>query len=88
MRSSAFKIVMSSKGARVREFQRTPREILAFLRKLEGYSKRHGFYEGRVKPQPGRDLSPLENHYRAQTAARKRLKHLKEVTDQPAAATK
>ena len=27
--------------------QRTPREILVFLRKLEGYSKEHGFFNGR-----------------------------------------
>ena len=35
-----------------------------------------------MKPERGRDLSPLENHYRAQTAPRKRLKHLKEFMDQ------
>jgi hypothetical protein len=63
---------------------RSRREILVFLQKLEGYSKSHGFFDGRIKPQPGHDLSPLENHYRAQTAARKRLKHLKEFIDQPA----
>ena len=43
---------------------------------------------GAMQPQPGRDLSPLENHYRAQTAARKRLKHLKEFMDQAAKAPK
>jgi hypothetical protein len=68
---------------RMQRIGRTRREILVFLQKLEGYSKNHGFYEGRVKPQPSRgDLSPLENHYRAQTAPRKRLKHLKEFIDQ------
>jgi hypothetical protein len=68
---------------RMQQLQRTRREILVFLQKLEGYSKNHGFYEGRVPPQPGHDLSPLENHYRAQTAARKRLKHLKEFIASP-----
>ena len=67
---------------------RTRREMLVFLQKLEGYSKKHGFYGGEVKPQIGRDLSPLENHYRAQTAARTRLKHLKAFMDQGANAPK
>ena len=66
---------------RMQQLGRTRREILVFLQKLEGYSKAHGFYDGCVKPQPGRDLSPLENHYRAQTAARTRLKHLKSFMD-------
>jgi hypothetical protein len=74
---------------RMQRIGRTRREILVFLQKLEGYSKTHGFYEGRVKPQPSRgDLSPLENHYRAQTAPRKRLKHLKEFIDQAAKTAK
>ena len=70
--------------SRMQRFQRTRRETLVFLQKFEGYARNHGFDAGRGQPQPGRDLSPLENHYRAQTAARKRLKHLKEVMDQPA----
>jgi Peptidase family M48 len=65
---------------RMQRFQRTRREILVFLQKLDGYAKKHGFENGRVKPQPGRGVSPLENHYRAQTAAWKRLEHLKEFT--------
>ena len=73
---------------RMQRLGRTRREILVFLQKLEGYSKNHGFYDGRIKPQPGRDLSPLENHYRAQTAARTRLKHLKAFMDQAANAPK
>ncbi len=73
---------------RMQRLGRTRREILVFLQKLEGYSKIHGFYDGRIKPQPGRDLSPLENHYRAQTAARTRLKHLKTFMDQAANAPK
>ena len=68
--------------------RRTRREILVFLQKLEGYSKEHGFYSGRMPPQPGRDLSPVENHYRAQISARERLKHLKELIGQSATAQK
>jgi hypothetical protein len=67
---------------------RTRREILVFLNKLEGYAKINGFAGGEMKPERGHDLSPLENHYRAQTAARTRLKHLKEVMDQAAKAPK
>ncbi|MFI5457249.1 MAG: M48 family metalloprotease [Isosphaerales bacterium] len=73
---------------RMQRFGRTRRETLVFLQKLDGYAKKHGFDNGRAKPQPGRDISPLENHYRSQTAARKRLKHLKELMDQPAIAPK
>jgi hypothetical protein len=69
---------------RMQRLGRTRREISVFLKKLEGYSKTHGFYDGCVKPQPGRDLSPLENHYRAQTAARTRLKHLNSFMDEAA----
>jgi predicted Zn-dependent protease len=58
----------------------TPHEALKFLRKLEYYSKAHEFYDGRVKPKPGRDASPIENHLRAHPAAWKRLKKLKELT--------
>jgi Peptidase family M48 len=73
---------------RMQRFGRSRREILVFLQKLEGYAKTRGFGEGRIKPDPARDLSPLENHYRAQTAARKRLKHLKAIMDKSADAPK
>jgi len=73
---------------RMQRFGRSRRETLVFLQKLDGYAKKHGFDNGRAKPQPGRDTSPLENHYRSQTAARKRLKHLKELMDQIAKAPK
>jgi hypothetical protein len=63
-------------ATRMKQIGRTRREILVFLKKLEAYSQKHGFSAGRGKPQPGRDLSPVENHYRAQTAAGKRLKHV------------
>lgn len=73
---------------RMQRFGRTRREILVFLQKLEGFARHNGFENGRIKPKPGHDLSPLENHYRAQTAARKRLKHLKEFTEQTAKSAK
>jgi hypothetical protein len=60
---------------------RSRREVLVFPQKLAGYAKNNGFQEGRAKPRPGQDLSPVENHYRAQTSIRKRLKHLKEYLD-------
>jgi hypothetical protein len=69
---------------RMQRLERTRREILVFLQKFEGYAKSRGFENGRAKPQPGREISPPENHYRSQTAARKRLKHLKELMDQGA----
>jgi hypothetical protein len=65
--------------------ERTRREILAFLQKLEGYSKDNGFYDGRMPPQKAGNLSPADNHYRAQVSARERLKHAKEVIAQFAA---
>jgi hypothetical protein len=68
-------------AVRMQGLGRTRREILVFLQKMDGYARGHGFGDGRGRPQPGRDLSPLENHYRAQTAARKRLRHLKEFLD-------
>jgi hypothetical protein len=66
--------------ARMRQFGRTDRESLMFLRKLEGHAKAHEFENGRGRPQLGRDASPLESHFRAHTAAWERLKHLKEFT--------
>jgi hypothetical protein len=66
---------------RMQGFGRSRRETLVFLQKLDGYAKSHGFGNGQGKPQPGRDISPLENHYRSHTAAWKRLKHLKGLMD-------
>jgi hypothetical protein len=63
---------------RMRQAGRTDHESLAFLRKLEGYARANGFVDGRVKPKPNGESSPLENHYRAHTATWDRLKHLKE----------
>src|SRR5262249_39815212 len=73
---------------RMEGFPRSRHEMLTFLNKLDGYAKNHGFGNGRGKPQPGHDLSPLENHYRAKTAAWARLKHLKKLMDERAKAPK
>ena len=54
---------------RMRRFPRSRREILKFLNKFEGYAENNGFPSGRAKPLPKRGISPLENHYRSQTAA-------------------
>jgi hypothetical protein len=64
---------------RMRQLGRTERESLAFLRKLDGHAKTYGFDNGRGKPQIGPDSSPVENHFRAHTAAWRRLDHLKAV---------
>jgi hypothetical protein len=73
---------------KMQRLQRTRREILIFLNKLEGYAEAHGFRNGRAEPRPNHDVSMLDNHYRAQTAAWKRLKHLKAFMDQAAGAPK
>jgi hypothetical protein len=62
----------------MRRSGRSDHESLAFLRKLEGYAKNNKFENGRVKPKPKGDSSPIENHYRAHTATWKRLDQLKE----------
>jgi hypothetical protein len=74
--------------ARMRQLGRTDRESLMFLRKLEGHAKAHDFENGRGRPQLGRDASPLENHFRAHTAAWKRLKQLKELTGKASSSPK
>ena len=53
-------------------------KAVAFLRKLKGYAEKNEFENGRVKPKPKDDSSPIENHYRAHTATWERLEHLKE----------
>ena len=63
---------------RMRQAGRTDHECLAFLRKLDGYARKNGFVNGRAKPKPSGDTSPLENHYRAHVATWDRLKHLKD----------
>jgi Zn-dependent protease with chaperone function len=63
--------------------RRTRRESLAFLRSFERHAKAHGFGAGRDHLL-GKDLSPVENHYRAHPAAQKRLNALTSLA--PAAA--
>jgi hypothetical protein len=66
-------------SSRMRSFGRSRRETLAFLNKLDGYAKKHGFGDGRGKARLAADSSSfLDIHYRRQTAAWKRLEHLKE----------
>ena len=65
-------------SSRMRSLGRTNRETLAFLKKLDGYAEKHGFKNGKAKASLGPDSSLLDIHYRRQTAAWKRLDHLKE----------
>jgi len=67
--------------SRMQRENRDRRELLAFLRKLTEHSQNDGYINGRVKPTLGVGSSPLENHYRAHTPARKRLDHMKEIID-------
>jgi Peptidase family M48 len=65
---------------RMRSFGRSKREALAFLYKLDGYATKHGFRDGRAKSRMAPEESSfLDIHYRRQTAAWKRLEHLKEL---------
>jgi Zn-dependent protease with chaperone function len=59
---------------------RSKRERLAFLRKLDGFAKENGFENGRVPPRPSAEAAPLENHLRAHPAPYKRLKQLEALT--------
>jgi Peptidase family M48 len=67
--------------SRMRSLGRTNRETLAFLRKLDGYAEKHGFKNGHAKVRLGPETSLLDIHYRRQTAAWRRLDHLKERVD-------
>lgn len=61
---------------RMKKLDRTRRESLAFLRKFQDYAKTHKF-EGGGKLPPAESKSPgVENHFRAQPAAFKRLAKL------------
>jgi hypothetical protein len=65
--------------SRMRSFGRSKRESLAFLNKLDGYASKHGFHDGRAKVRMAPDSSSfLDIHYQRQTAAWKRLEHLKD----------
>ncbi len=64
---------------RMRNFGRSRRESLAFLYKLDGYATKHGFRDGRGKVRMAPESSSfLDIHFRRQTAAWRRLEHLKE----------
>jgi hypothetical protein len=47
---------------------------LKFLRKFKGYAEDHKFPNGHAAPDP--KANPVDNHFRAHTAAWKRLNHL------------
>jgi len=64
---------------RMRRLERSNRECLAFLNKLDGYATAHGFADGRAKPKTGYSL--VDNHLPAHTAPFDRLKRLKELRD-------
>ena len=65
----------------MKRLDRTKRECLAFLRKLEVYARDKGFENGRVLlNKPDQDTLPIENHLRAHPAAYKRLKQLEAFT--------
>jgi Peptidase family M48 len=63
--------------SRMRNLGRSKRESLAFLNKLDGYATRHGFRDGQAKVHLAPDSSLLDIRYRRQTAAWRRLDHLK-----------
>ncbi len=73
---------------RMQALGRSRREILAFLRRFEGYAKSHGFAGGRVKADPKGPTLTLEDHYRSQTAAGRRLKQSEALMAKAAAASK
>ena len=73
---------------RMSQSGRSPYKSLMFLRKLEQDAASHGFPNGRVQPDPKAKSSLVDNHLRAHTAARKRLKELKELIAKASSSTK
>jgi Zn-dependent protease with chaperone function len=72
---------------RMKGLDRTKREGLAFLRKLETYSEANEFANGRGKPvKLGPDASPVDNHLRAHSAPYDRLKALEKLASSGPAA--
>jgi predicted Zn-dependent protease len=71
----------------VLDLDRSRHDALAFLRKFEGYARQNGFAAGRKLPaekgaNPGETPpSMVDNHFRALTAARRRLGDLKALSD-------
>ncbi|AGA24654.1 M48 family metallopeptidase [Singulisphaera acidiphila] len=66
------------------QLEHTRRETLMFLIKLQGFSERNGFRNGRVIPESKSGLTLVENHYRAHPAAWDRLDRLKARGVRPA----
>jgi hypothetical protein len=61
---------------RMARLDRTRRESLGWLRRLDNYAEKRGFANRRGQPEPERDSSPLDNHIRAHVIPRARLKQL------------
>ncbi|WP_406701127.1 M48 family metallopeptidase [Singulisphaera sp. Ch08] len=59
------------------QLDRTRREALMFLIKLQGFSERNGFRNGRAVPEVESGLTLVDNHYRAHPAAWDRLDRLR-----------
>lgn len=66
------------------QLEHTRRETLMFLIKLQGFSERNGFRNGRAIPESKSGLTLVENHYRAHPAAWDRLDRLKARGVRPA----
>ena len=66
------------------QLQRSRYKALKFLRKFKGYAEENKFPNGHADPGP--KSNPIENHFRAQPAAWKRLNRLSPDTTPPAVA--
>ena len=62
---------------------RTRREALMFLIRLQGHAERTGYRNGREVPEPKSGLTLVENHYRSHPAAWDRLDRLKALAIAP-----
>ena len=64
---------------------RTPRQTLAYLRRLADYADNHGQAAGRRKPRslPGHVNQDLDNHWKSAPAATERLARLKALGPTP-----
>lgn len=68
---------------RMTRLGRSRYETLAFLRKLEDYSKSNGFENEPMKPMEEPKVPWLDNHIRTHPIPRDRLKRLKSLMDAP-----
>jgi predicted Zn-dependent protease len=66
---------------RMKQAGRSRREIMAFLRKLEGFSRKHEFETIRKKPTDDPKVEPLDNHFRAHPIVRTRIKEMNLLLD-------